>query len=153
MLIEDHEPGPLEELKRADHLVYVSLKYTRTGDIMKNAIKRMISAYEMAFGEVLELAFEQGSLEEVPGTIKQRAELAQMVLGKGVNKHMRLYSLLKRIDKSEYSASSEYRKDLTLHVRVPRRMDVKMDDLFVYLEKTGDFVKMVQVHLRDGGKA
>ena len=45
---------PEEELKRADHLIYVSLKYTRTCDIMKNAIKRLISAFELAMQDYLE---------------------------------------------------------------------------------------------------
>ena len=33
-----------EEMKRAEHLIYVSLKYTRTVDIMKHIIDRMINA-------------------------------------------------------------------------------------------------------------
>ncbi len=33
-----------EEIKRADHLMYVSLKYTRTVDILKSIIERLINA-------------------------------------------------------------------------------------------------------------
>ena len=143
-MIEDFEPGAIEELKRADHLVYVSLKYTRTGDIMRNAIKRLISAYEMAFTEVLDHAQEVGLIEDMPAGVKQKAAQVEVLLGKSAGKHMKLYNLLKRVDKSEFSASSEFRKGLTLHVRVPRKMDIKMDDLFVYLEKTTDFVKQTE---------
>ena len=35
-----------EELKRVDHLIYVSLKYTRTTDVLKNVIDRMITTAE-----------------------------------------------------------------------------------------------------------
>src|SRR3989338_2827658 len=115
-MIEDFTPGPFEELKRADHLVYVSLKYTRTADVMKNAIQRLISAYEMAFVEVLDQAYQQGTIADVPESPKQMAEVAAIILGKSAVRHFRLYHLLKRIDKSEFSASSEFRKDLTLHV-------------------------------------
>lgn len=143
-MIEDFEPGAIEELKRADHLVFVSLKYTRTGDVMKNAIQRMISAYEMAFSEVLEHACQTGQIKEVPVSVRQMADQVQILLGKSSTKHLKLYDLLKRVDKSEFSASSEYRKGLTLHVHVPRHMEIKMIDLFVYLEKTTDFVKQTQ---------
>ena len=35
-----------KELKRVDHLIYVSLKYTRTVDVFKNIIKRLISTID-----------------------------------------------------------------------------------------------------------
>ena len=147
-MIEDFTPGPFEELKRADHLVYVSLKYTRTVDVMKNAIQRLISAYEMAFSEVLDKAYQEGKISDMPESPKQMAEVTSVLLGKSAAKHLRLYHLLKRIDKSEFSASSEFRKDLTLHVFVPRKMEVKMVDLFIYLERTTDFVKFTQGYLQ-----
>ena len=53
-MYEDNIDNAEEEIKRADHLVYVSLKYTRTCDIMKNSIKRMISAYELMIKEYLD---------------------------------------------------------------------------------------------------
>ena len=34
-----------EELKRVDHLFYVSLKYTRTADMMRHLIERLINAF------------------------------------------------------------------------------------------------------------
>ncbi len=40
-MIEDLEDSALQELKRADHLIYVTLKYTRTVDVIKNTIKRL----------------------------------------------------------------------------------------------------------------
>ena len=35
-----------EELKRLEHIIYVSLKYTRTVDVILNALKRMVSTYD-----------------------------------------------------------------------------------------------------------
>ncbi len=36
----------VRELRKVDHLVFVSLKYTRTVDVLKHIIKRMISAFD-----------------------------------------------------------------------------------------------------------
>ena len=35
----------VEELKRVDHLIFVSLKYTRTVDVLRSVINRLIDAY------------------------------------------------------------------------------------------------------------
>ena len=41
-------PEAKEELKRADHLLYVTLKYTRTADVIKNTIHRLLNAIDYA---------------------------------------------------------------------------------------------------------
>ena len=94
-MYEDQVEAPEEELKRADHLVFVSLKYTRTCDIMMNAIKRMITAYEMAMKEFLENLRKRKEIEEVPTSVKERATMVKNILGNQVKKYFILYSLLK----------------------------------------------------------
>ena len=53
MDFDDYEESAEEELKRADHLLYVTLKYTRNVDVIKNIIKRLINAYDYAVLEAL----------------------------------------------------------------------------------------------------
>ncbi len=43
----------LRELRKVDHLIYVSLKYTRTVDVLKHIIKRMISAFDFMMDALL----------------------------------------------------------------------------------------------------
>src|SRR3989339_1368203 len=98
-MYEDNAETPDEELKRADHLVYVSLKYTRTCDIMKNAVKRLITAFELAMTEYLEAMKKKRKISEVPATVKERAIIVKDLIGNPINKYMALYNLLKKIDK------------------------------------------------------
>ena len=42
------------ELKRADHLFYVSLKYTRTVDVIRSMIQRLLNAFDISFEALLE---------------------------------------------------------------------------------------------------
>ena len=135
---------PEEELKRADHLVYVSLKYTRTCDIMKNAIKRLIAAYELSMTEFLEAMRKNKKIEEVPVSIKEKAIKVKTMLGNPVKNYMALYNLLKFIDKAEYSASEEFRKNVTLRTKGAKVIDVKVENLYDYLEKTKAFVKFMK---------
>ena len=36
-----------EELKRVEHIIYVSLKYTRTTDVLRNALLRFVSFFDL----------------------------------------------------------------------------------------------------------
>ncbi len=137
-------PIPEEELKRADHLVYVSLKYTRTCDIMKNAVKRLISAFELAMTEYLEHLRKNKKIEEVPASVKERAIEVKRMIGNPVQKYMTLYNLLKRIDKAEYTATEEFRKNVTLTTKEPKPLLVKVENLYEYLETTKAFVKFMK---------
>lgn len=147
-MYEDNAETPEEELKRADHLVYVSLKYTRTCDIMKNAIKRMIAAYELTMHEFLEYLKKEKKLIHVPGTAKEKSTSVKNILGSSVRKYLALYNLLKKIDKSDYTAVEEFRKNVTLKVKVPKPVDVKVDDLYNYLETTKEFVSFIRQKIK-----
>src|SRR3989344_5190520 len=92
---------PEEELKRADHLVYVSLKYTRTTDIMLNAMKRMIAAFELSMIRYLEFEKKNKKISTIPLSKKERTHLVKDLLGTSVSKYLMLYFLLKKIEKKE----------------------------------------------------
>ncbi len=144
MLEELEVALPEEELKRADHLVYVSLKYTRTCDIMKNAIKRLIVACELAMIEYLEAMKKKRKINEVPGTAKERTIKTKNMLGSSVNKYLVLYNLLKKIEKSDYTAYEEFRKNVTLRTKGVKPIEVKVENLYDYLEKTKAFVRFMK---------
>jgi hypothetical protein len=133
-----------EELKRADHLIYVSLKYTRTCDIMKNAIKRMIAAYELSMREYLENLRKQKKIIDVPNSAKERSQKVKVLLGNPGKKYLLLYNLLKRIDKSEYTAIEEFRKNVTLKIAGTKPLNVKVEDLYNYLEITKQFAHFLR---------
>ena len=55
-----------EELKRLEHIIYVSLKYTKTVDMMRNGIDRMISTMYYLREYLLCLAYEKNLIENIP---------------------------------------------------------------------------------------
>jgi len=132
-----------EELKRADHLIYVSLKYTRTCDVMKNAIKRLIAAFELSMERYLEFMRKNKSINEVPNSVKEKSLLVKKLLGNSIRKYMTLYNLLKRIDKADYIATEEFRKNVTLTTKEANPVNVKVENLCEYLDITKDFVSFM----------
>ena len=134
---------PEEELKRADHLVYVSLKYTRTCDVIKNAVKRLVNAYELSMESYLEYVRKNKKIPEIPASIKEKATLTKKLIGNPIKKYMVLYNLLKRIEKADYTATEEFRKNVTLTTKEPNPIKVKVEDLYNYLETTKNFVVFI----------
>ena len=45
-----------EELKRVEHIIYVSLKYTRTVDVLRNALNRLVSLFDFLIEVLVEHA-------------------------------------------------------------------------------------------------
>ena len=54
-----------EELKRVDHLIYVSLKYTRTVDVIRNVIDRLISSFDFVADGLLQKALDEKKIKEI----------------------------------------------------------------------------------------
>ncbi len=109
---ELHIDSPEEELKRADHLVFVSLKYTRTCDVMRNAIVRFTNAFEMGINEYLEHQRKIKKIPEVPASIKEKVELIKKILGSKMKKHLILYQTLKKIALAQHCDIDEFRKNV-----------------------------------------
>jgi glycerophosphoryl diester phosphodiesterase len=142
--MEDLEDSAKEELKRADHLIYVTLKYTRTSEVIKNTIKRLISAFDYSILEVLEYLKRKKKIKIVPSIPKLRAELLQDVLPE-TKYYIEFYFLLKQIDKSELKRKEEYRKNVAL-VAADRKgipIEINIETLKKYYDKTHEFIEII----------
>jgi hypothetical protein len=116
------EPKARDELKRVDHLVYVTLKYTRTADVILNIIARLISAFDAAILESLEYFKEKKRIKSIQDSESLRAgQLYKLLRRKGIKKYLDMYALLKKIAKAEYQAKEEYRKHVTLIAKVDKK--------------------------------
>jgi hypothetical protein len=129
-----------EELKRADHLLYVTLKYTRTADVINNMIKRLASAFEMCFDLILEDLKKSKKIKEIPLIGLEKATLLEKLMSKDkvLLDYIRFYFVLWEIRRAPYEGREEYRKHIAL---VGRDFIVKTDLLKEYFEVTKNFVK------------
>ena len=64
-----------DEFKRADHLLFVSLKYTKTTDVIKNIIERWKSTIDLCLETLLLRAKRTKKIKEIPSTPLARAEI------------------------------------------------------------------------------
>ncbi|MBI2671083.1 hypothetical protein HYX18_03860 [Candidatus Woesearchaeota archaeon] len=143
-MIEDLPEKAKDEIKRADHLVYVTLKYTRTVDVIKNTIKRLMNAYEYVILECLEYAKDNKKIKEIPASSQDRVKLVKKLYKEDIVEYIKLYELLKEIDKAEYTGKEEYRKNVALIVNVHgKTILVDIPTLISYFNKTKEFIDLV----------
>jgi len=124
-----------EELKRVDHLIFVSLKYTRTVDVLLNVIKRLIDAYDFAIEAILRYGKEKGMFEEeIPLSPLSKTELVLKIFKDPVIKeNMELYLLFRKIVKADYKRFNEYRRHVTLKTIIDNEeVDIKIDNVTEY---------------------
>ncbi len=135
-MIEELAESALEELKRADHSIYVSLKYTRTVDIIKNTIKRLLSAYDISIIQGLEYAKDFKKIKTIPPSARQRAELIIKFYPQ-MKKSIEFYNRLKIIDRADYTKKEEYRKNVALIAKIKnKKVEVSMELLKEYFDFT-----------------
>jgi len=135
------------ELKRADHLLFISLKYTRTCDIILNTIKRLISAIDFAILALLEQLKKEKKIKTIPDSPIERANLVKEKI-KNVKKYIEYYMLFKFLIKTDYEAREEYRKNLALITKGKRKIVVTEDILEKYFYATKEFLNFVKERIK-----
>jgi len=141
-MMDEFKEGAREELKRADHSIFVTLKYTRTSEVIKNIVARLISAYEYAIDDVLNFALKKKKIKEIPHNYLDKAALTKKVMkGKNIKDHIELYLLMKRIDKAGYTSKEEYRRHVTLVSDIG--VNVKIETLMDYFNVVKEFIMIV----------
>ncbi len=136
-----------EELKRVDHSIYVSLKYTRTVDMFKRILERLISACEYGMDALLKYAKKKKKLQELPAfsglkydvIIKLFSDNAELL------DYIDFYSMLKKINRATYTKRLEFRRHVTMTTIIDgKQMEIKIDHMYEYYEKAKEFIGYVE---------
>lgn len=108
----------IKEKISADHLLYVSLKYTKTCDVIINLLLRWKIMIEMAMDHLAEKAKKQKKWKPVPDA--PRAKLIQLkriyANDEIIIQTLNLYELFRDMEKLEKVREGEFRKGVNLRV-------------------------------------
>lgn len=144
---EEALENTIDELKRADHLFYVSLKYTRTVDMIRHVIERLISTNECAIEALLHYAKGKKLITEVPTTSAQRAELLKKVYPNDTyaQESLNMLALFLKLRRAKYTPREEYRRHVTMIATLDSKeiVEIKIDNLGEYYHKTKGFVDYI----------
>lgn len=143
----------LQELKRVDHLFWVSLKYTRTVDVIKHVIDRLINCIGFGLQALLEYAKEKKLVTSIPTNAGLRCELLKKTFPDNLEliDYINFYLLLRKLSKAEYAKREEFRRHVTMIATIDKGevIEVDIDILKEYYEKTRKFIAFVKRTIRE----
>jgi len=140
----------IQEKISADHLLYVSLKYTKTCDVIMNLLLRWKRMIETSIEKILEHAKKKkkipsistnpvGMIEQVRVLFKKDKEFLEV---------MDLYEMFKKIKELRTERIGEFRKNVTLKVFYQgKEIDVNLEKLKEYAEMLEKFISKVKQFL------
>lgn len=134
------------EMQRADHLLFVTLKYTRTIDVIKSVIARLANAYDNAVIHALEVLKKKRKIKEIPLTPVSRAEMLRDLYKRDILilDAMNTYFFLRKVANAEYTKREEFRKNVTLTVMHKEEViEVNIKTLEEYYNKTKEFIDYI----------
>jgi len=137
-----------KELTRADHLLYVSLKYSRTVDVIQSIVNRLVESCKFVIISALEDKVDEDELKKyshgnamlVKGMLKYYPTTQEFI------DH---FNFLRKLNKAEVKQRlNEYRKHLTLVTDIDgKEVKIKVEDIIEYYEKVKDFLKVVNKYV------
>jgi hypothetical protein len=133
-----------EELKRVDHLFYVSLKYTKTVDVIRSIIKRIINVFEYSIDALLLHEKKKKKIKEIPDDPLSKAlEIRKLYSDdEQFQQDIDLYILLRKIIKPKYSSAREFRKNVTMSTTLnDKKIDINIDVIKEYFDRAKNFVE------------
>ena len=108
----------IKEKISADHLLYVSLKYTKTCDVIINLLSRWKNMIERGIDRLVAKAKKEKKWKPVPDApLAKLVQLKKLYSGKPeVTETLALYELFRDIEKLEKVRENEFRKGVNLKV-------------------------------------
>lgn len=133
-----------KEMVRADHLIYVSLKYSRTVDVIKSVISRLIEAFEFAMKAVLKTELSEDELKEALHGPKTMADWL-LKLHPEFKPEVEFYQFMRKLNKAPVKKRlNEFRRHVTLVTEVEgEEVNVKIETVEEYNKKVKDFIQKV----------
>ena len=130
----------IQEKISADHLLYVSLKYTKTCDVIMNLLLRWRKMIDTSINESLKHAKKKNKIKEIPENYVGKLEKIKILFKKDKNFQLTLdfYEMLKKLENLRTERIGEFRKNVAL------RISYKGETIEVNLEKLKEYADMLE---------
>lgn len=130
----------MKEKTSADHLLYVSMKYTKTCDVMVNLIRRWKIMMDYSFEGLLKKAKKIKKIKKIPAAPKLKLDSIKIIFKKNpeVLNALELYDMFKLIEILKKTKEGEFRKGVCLRVMY------KGQEIAINLEKLKEYSEILE---------
>ena len=140
----------IQEKISADHLLYVSLKYTKTCDVIINLILRWRKMIETSIEEILKKAHKKKKLPSIPTNPSKKIEDVRKLFKKDANfqEVIDMYEMFRKIEELKKERIGEFRKNVTLKVFYRgEEISINLEKLKIYADKLEKFISATKQFL------
>ncbi|MFW5852829.1 MAG: hypothetical protein ACOCUR_02265 [Nanoarchaeota archaeon] len=133
----------VQELKRIDHIIFVTLKYTRTVDVLKSIIQRMIAAIDFILDLILEyykLEGEIDSYQTSPGL--KVDQIRNLTNDDKILEMLDFYLLLRKATRAEYETINEYKRHVGMVMT-----DMSGNELIINIDTVTEYYHTLKEYL------
>lgn len=128
------------EQKMAEHLFYVSLKYTKSSDVILNLIQKWERIMELCIELLLKKAKKKKQISAIPVAPKAK-ELLVRQLYKELEKALDLYLFFRKIPNLEKIREHEFRKNVAIRIiDQGKEVEINMEKLKKWYELFNEIV-------------
>ena len=134
----------------ADHLLYVSLKYTKTCDVILNLILRWRRMIEISIEQTLKHAKKKKRISTIPSNPVGKIDAIKKLFKKDKNflEIIELYEMFKKIEELRKERIGEFRKNVNLKVFYKgEEININLEQLKIYADKLEKFISTIKQFL------
>ncbi len=140
----------IQEKISADHLLYVSLKYTKTCDVIKNLLIRWRKMIEIAIERILKHAKKKKKIKSIPLSPLGKLDEIKKLFKKdaGFIEVIEFYEMLRKIEELRVERIGEFRKNVCLKIFYQgQEINVNLEQLKKYAEMLEKFISTIKQFL------
>jgi len=139
-----------QELKRVDHLIFVTLKYTRTVDVLRSILQRLVAAYDFLFEGMLKTLIDLEKIETMPVVPALRVKvLLEQVQDETMQEVIKFYRHIRKLLNAPYKKNQEYRRHVNMEVDLKEGVfKLFIDTVEDYYHKTLDYVDIIEQNFK-----
>lgn len=133
----------IQEKISADHLLYVSLKYTKTCDVITNLLLRWKEMIDLSIDTILKHAKKKKKIKAVPTNPVGKIEEIKKLMKKDKNflEVLEMHEMFKKIRELRKERIGEFRKNVTLRVFYKgNEVNINLEKLKEYADKVEKFI-------------
>ena len=140
----------IKEKISADHLLYVSLKYTKTCDVIINLLFRWKEMIDLVIDRLLDHAKKKKKISLIPSNPVGKIDAIKKLFKKDKNflEVIEMYEMFKKIRELRLERIGEFRKNVTLKVMYRgEEININLDKLKEYADRLEKFISTTKQFL------
>lgn len=133
----------IQEKISADHLLYVSLKYTKTCDVIMNLLLRWRKMIDTCMNHMLKKAVNNEKVKSMPDNIIGRIREFKTLFkdNKNMQETINFFMMLRKVEDLKCERIGEFRKNVALKIQFRGDIvNVNLEQLKIYAEMLETFI-------------